>query len=238
MTVLGISTSYFIQHLVDSVLVHNERRLLNALGIGMVLIILFRTVFGVLREYLVAHVGRKVDLALVAGYTRHLQGLPLQFFETRQVGEVLSRINDAYKVREAVSGATLTTVVDGTLVSVLLAVLWACDARLALVATAFLPVLVVSAAPRGQTEFQVNLKLGLTPCPPDPMPPDPMPPSEGGRAAPFTVRIELRGETVGRGPWHGRVRLGMAGQAEIVTGRESLLSLLRKSFSQSISLNQ
>jgi hypothetical protein len=38
--VLGISTSYFIQHLVDSVLVRNERRLLNALGIGMVLIVL------------------------------------------------------------------------------------------------------------------------------------------------------------------------------------------------------
>ena len=61
---------------------------------------------------------------------------------------------------------------------------------------------------------------------------------EGGRAASFTVRIELRGDTVGRGPWHGRVRLGMAGQAEIVTGRESLLSLLRKSVRQSISLNQ
>ena len=53
MTVLGISTSYFIQHLVDSVLVHGERQLLNALGIGMVMIIIFRTVFGVLREYLV-----------------------------------------------------------------------------------------------------------------------------------------------------------------------------------------
>ena len=146
MTVLGICTSAFIRHLVDSVLVHNERRLLNALGIGMVLIILFRTVFGVLREYLVAHVGRKVDLALVADYSRHLQKLPLPFFETRQVGEVLSRINDAYKVREAVGGATLTTVVDGTLVSVLLVVLWVCDARLALVATAFLPVLVLSVA--------------------------------------------------------------------------------------------
>ena len=32
--------------------------------------------------------------------------------------------------------------------------------------------------------------------------------------------------------------LGMGGQAEIVTGRESLLSLLRKSVRQSISLNQ
>src|SRR5262249_17290740 len=48
MTVLGIATSYFIQHLVDNVLVRNERRLLNALGIGMVLIILFRALFGVL----------------------------------------------------------------------------------------------------------------------------------------------------------------------------------------------
>jgi multidrug resistance efflux pump len=61
---------------------------------------------------------------------------------------------------------------------------------------------------------------------------------EGGRAGSFTVRIELRGDTVGRGPWRGHVRLGMAGQAEIVTGRESLLSLLRKSFRQSISLDQ
>src|SRR4051794_10110614 len=83
MTVLGISTSYFIQHLVDSVLVRNEGRLLNALGIGMVLILLFRTLFGALRHYLLAHVGRKVDLALIAGYARHLLGLPMQFFEMR-----------------------------------------------------------------------------------------------------------------------------------------------------------
>ena len=61
---------------------------------------------------------------------------------------------------------------------------------------------------------------------------------EGDRAASFTVRIELKGDTVGRGQYRGRVRLGMAGRAEIVTGRESLLSLLRKSVRQSISLNQ
>ncbi len=61
--------------------------------------------------------------------------------------------------------------------------------------------------------------------------------SEGGRTAQFTVRIELKGDSVGRGQWRRRVRLGMAGQAEIVTGRESLLSLLQKRFKQSISIN-
>ena len=144
MTGLGVLTSYFIQHLVDSVLVHHEGRLLNGLGIGMVLIALFRTLFGLLRQYLVAHVGRKVDLALIAGYARHILNLPLQFFEMRQVGEILSRVNDAAKVREAVSGTTLTAVVDGTLVVLMLAVLWYYDLRLALVATAFVPVLVAS----------------------------------------------------------------------------------------------
>jgi ATP-binding cassette subfamily B protein len=144
LTVLGISTAYFIQHLVDSVLVRHEERLLNALGVGMVLLLLFRTLFGLLRQYLVAHVGRKVDLALIAGYSRHILSLPLRFFETRRVGEILSRVNDTTKVREAINGTTLTAVVDGTLVVVMLVVLWLYDVRLALVATAFVPLLLVS----------------------------------------------------------------------------------------------
>ena len=39
----------------------------------------------------------------------------------------------------------------------------------------------------------------------------------------YTVRIAVPRDEVGRGAYRGRVKLGMAGQAEIVTGRESLL---------------
>ena len=46
-------------------------------------------------EYLLAHVSRQIDLNLVAGYVRHLLALPLQFFELRRVGEILSRLRDA-----------------------------------------------------------------------------------------------------------------------------------------------
>lgn len=141
MTLLGISTSYFIQHLVDSVLVRGETRLLNALGVGMVAILLFRTLFGMLRQYLLAHVSRKVDLSLIAGYARHILSLPMSFFEMRQVGEILSRVNDAAKVRQAISGATLTAVVDGLLVVITTTVLWIYDMQLAAVATLFAPLL-------------------------------------------------------------------------------------------------
>jgi ATP-binding cassette, subfamily C, bacteriocin exporter len=144
MTLLGISTSYFVQHLVDSVLVRGETRLLNALGVGMATIMLFRTAFGMLRHYLLVHIGRKVDLTLIAGYSQHLLKLPMNFFEMRQVGEIISRVNDADKVREAISGAALTAVVDGVLVVITMAVLWMYDFNLALVATIFAPLLFLS----------------------------------------------------------------------------------------------
>jgi ATP-binding cassette, subfamily C, bacteriocin exporter len=144
LTVLGLSSSYFVQHLVDIVLPHQESRLLNALGIGMTLILVFRCMFSMLRQYLTAHVSRKVDLTLIASYTRHILNLPMRFFEMRQVGEIISRVNDAAKVREAISGTSLTAVVDGTLVVVLLVVLWLYDWPLALVATGFVPLLLGS----------------------------------------------------------------------------------------------
>lgn len=142
MTMLGIATSYFIRHLVDSVLVRGETRMLNALGIGMAMVVIFRTLFSVLRQYLLAHIGRRVDLNLSSSYARHILNLPMSFFEMRRVGEIVSRLYDATKIREAVSGVTLTAVVDGLMVVVVLFVLWAYDMQLAAVATAFAPIMV------------------------------------------------------------------------------------------------
>ena len=58
----------------------------------------------------------------------------------------------------------------------------------------------------------------------------------GAATATYLVRIALAGDEVGRGDLRGRVKLGMAGQAEIVTSQESLLALLVKKLRQTISL--
>lgn len=137
MTVLGLSTSFFIQHLVDSVLVQHEWRLLDALAIGMLAVITFRTAFGILRRYLLVHVGKKVDLNLISDYARHIIRLPLWVFEMRRIGDLLSRLSDAVKVRDAVSGAALTALVDGTLVIFSGAVMFFYDWSLAVLAIGF-----------------------------------------------------------------------------------------------------
>jgi len=145
-TLLGICSAYFIQHLVDNVLVREEIGLLNALGVGMLIILAFRTIFGILRQYLMARVSRKIDLALVSGYARHVLQLPIKFFEMRRVGEILSRVQDAAHVRNAISGTTLTALVDTTMVLVMAGFLFYHDWPLALVASAFVPVMVFGVA--------------------------------------------------------------------------------------------
>ena len=146
MTLLATSTSLFVQHLVDSVLVHREGTLLNALGIGMVMVVVLRTLFGIVRQYLLAHIARRLDLGLICAYSRHLLQLPVKFFETRRIGEIFSRVTDAAKLREAINGTTTTAVVDAIVVVVLLAVLWMYDLPLAIAATLIAPAFVAVVA--------------------------------------------------------------------------------------------
>jgi adhesin transport system membrane fusion protein len=58
----------------------------------------------------------------------------------------------------------------------------------------------------------------------------------GQGMATYLVKVELAGDELGRGELRGQVKLGMAGQADIVTGQESLLVLLMKRLRQTISL--
>ena len=67
------------ENMSESTLQHHGTHLLNALAVGMVLILVMRTLSGVLRHYLLAYVGRKVDLSLTAGFTRHILHLPMRF---------------------------------------------------------------------------------------------------------------------------------------------------------------
>ena len=55
---------------------------------------------------------RKEQIYHWLGYYEHVINLPINFFGTRKVGEIVSRFNDATKIREAISGATLSIMID------------------------------------------------------------------------------------------------------------------------------
>lgn len=111
-TILGILGAFYFQELVDSVLPDGLQKTLMTLSIGVILLNIFRVLLNAFRSHLLLYLSQKLDIALLLGYYRHVLELPMNFFGTRKVGEIISRFNDAGNVRDAISGATLTIMID------------------------------------------------------------------------------------------------------------------------------
>ncbi|MDE5414007.1 peptidase domain-containing ABC transporter [Alkalihalobacterium chitinilyticum] len=115
-TILGIAGAFYFQLLIDEVLAFNLEKTLHIISIGVIVLYTFKVLLDAFRSYLLLHISQKLDVSLILGYYQHVLSLPMNFFGTRKVGEIISRLMDASKVREAISGATLTIVLDTIMV--------------------------------------------------------------------------------------------------------------------------
>jgi len=88
------------------------QKTLTTLSIGVILLNVFKVLLNAFRSHLLLYLSQKLDIALLLGYYRHVMELPMNFFGKRKVGEIISRFNDAGKVRDAISGAVLTIMID------------------------------------------------------------------------------------------------------------------------------
>lgn len=111
-TVLGILGAFYFKALVDDVLQNSLSKTLATLSVGVIVLNIFKVLLNAFRSHLLLYLSQKLDIALLLGYYRHVLELPMNFFGTRKVGEIISRFNDASKVRDAISGATLTIMID------------------------------------------------------------------------------------------------------------------------------
>ncbi len=117
-TVLGILGAFYFKELIDSVLPDGLEKTLMTLSVGIILLNIFKVLLGAFRSHLLLYLSQKLDIALLLGYYRHVLELPMNFFGTRKVGEIISRFQDAGKVRDAISGAVLTMMIDTLMASV------------------------------------------------------------------------------------------------------------------------
>lgn len=111
-TALGILGAFYFKILLDDILSAGLLKTLHILSVGVILLNLFKVILNAFRSHLLLYLSQKLDIALLLGYYQHILRLPMNFFGTRKVGEIISRFNDASKVRDAISGATLTIMID------------------------------------------------------------------------------------------------------------------------------
>ncbi|MEO8186562.1 MAG: peptidase domain-containing ABC transporter, partial [Burkholderiaceae bacterium] len=139
----GLATPIFTQVVIDKVVVHHTESTLWVVGLGLAMFMAFGAVMSWMRQYLVLHTGNRVDAVLGHSVFRHLFRLPLPYFESRQTGVLVARLNAVEQIREFVSGAAVALLLDCPFLFVFLAVMFWYSWKLTLVALAVLLLIVV-----------------------------------------------------------------------------------------------
>lgn len=138
-TVLGLAMSIYIQKITDYVLVDGNKNLLNLLSISMVAIILLQVYIGSKKSIFVMKTGQLIDAKLILGYYKHLLHLPQRFFDTMQIGEIISRINDAVKIRSFINETAIEMIVNVFIVFFSFALMFTYNWKLALIILLVIP---------------------------------------------------------------------------------------------------
>ncbi len=138
-TILGLSVSIYIQKITDYVLVDRNTNLLNLLSVGMIIILVLQIFIGAAKSIFVLKTGQRIDAQLILGYYKHLLKLPQRFFDTMRVGEIISRVNDAVKIRAFINDVAINLVVNIFIIGFSFAFMFVYNWKLALVAALVMP---------------------------------------------------------------------------------------------------
>ncbi|MFN4000008.1 peptidase domain-containing ABC transporter [Algoriphagus sp.] len=142
-TVLGLSTSIYVQKIIDHVFIGRNTNLLNLLSVAMIVLLVFQLFIGTFKTLFIIKVGQRIDARLILGYYKHLLSLPQRFFDTMRVGEIISRINDAVKIRAFINDVSISFLVNVFIILFSFALMFTFYWKLALVMLLLIPLYAV-----------------------------------------------------------------------------------------------
>jgi len=137
---LALATPLFFQVVMDKVLVHNALSTLDVLVFTLVIVGIFEVIITGLKEYLFVHTTSRIDINLGVKLFQHLLALPLLYFKNRQVGAIITRVQELDSIRSFLTGSMLTLGVDVLFSFVFFAVMAYISPLLTAIVLATLPV--------------------------------------------------------------------------------------------------
>ncbi len=120
----GLVTPLFTQVILDKVIVHRSLSTLNVLGIAFIAVSLFEFVLNITRNYIFIHTANKIDAKLGAKIFNHLFHLPFVYFESRKVGNIISRIRELDQIRDFITNKSVSVIIDLIFSTVFLTVMF------------------------------------------------------------------------------------------------------------------
>jgi ATP-binding cassette subfamily B protein RaxB len=125
---------YYLQVALDSAVPALDNNLLVVLALGFGLLAILNAVASLMRRFVLLSAGTSLGFGLTANIGRHLLRLPLDWFERRHVGDILSRFQSVTPIQTLLTEGAVGALVDGALIIFTFALMLFYSGQLALVA--------------------------------------------------------------------------------------------------------
>ncbi|UCG97964.1 MAG: peptidase domain-containing ABC transporter [Burkholderiales bacterium] len=121
--VFAVASPFFVQLVIDRVIVGRDQDLLTLLGLGFSLLVLMQVATTAVRAWLGVYLSTHLNLRLLDTLFGQLLRLPLAWFEKRHIGDIFSRFKSVDAIQRTLTLAFVETLIDGAMVLLTLAVM-------------------------------------------------------------------------------------------------------------------
>jgi len=113
----AIVAPFYMQIVVDDVIVSHDQRLLVILTIGFLLLMIISAIITALRSLVIMLLGTQMNIQIANNIFRHLVHLPIEWFQKRHTGDVISRFASMDQIKKFLTTGIIETIVDGIMVT-------------------------------------------------------------------------------------------------------------------------
>lgn len=131
--VFVVLAPFFMQWVVDQVLVSADKDLLTVLGLGFGLALVLQIGIGLLRGWSVVYLSSRLGLQWMGNVFAHALRLPLDFFEKRHLGDITSRMASVQAIQRTLTTSFVEALIDGLMAIVTFGLMLVYSWKLALV---------------------------------------------------------------------------------------------------------
>ena len=121
--VFALVGPFYMQWVLDQVLVSADRDLLTLLGLGFIGVAIFSAIITAARSWAVTWLGATLNVQWASNLFKHLMHLPLDWFEKRHVGDVVSRFGSIQTIQRTLTTQFIGSLLDGVMSLVTLVVM-------------------------------------------------------------------------------------------------------------------
>jgi ATP-binding cassette subfamily B protein RaxB len=121
--VFTLIAPYYMQLVIDDVILTSDTSLLLVLALGFALVLLFEIATSAVRGFVLLHFGNLLNIQMAGNLFHHLIRLPLSYFEKRHMGDVVSRFGSLRQVRELLTTGMIEALIDGLMAVAILVVI-------------------------------------------------------------------------------------------------------------------